>query len=718
MPGSKRARLKRMLTPWRHTREEGAQIGVQAPEEPALSSLAMIIGNDAMNAAPYMGELQSRIPAPAPAFDEEEMPEDTASDSVSDRAAETETEAEANTDTAMSRDPMSDLYHKLRTSKRGGLHRHSGNSEQYEGVMRILGSINAAMGQGFSADSRSNIRQVQNMEAMYRQLITICDAYIDQASVRFSHRGRQRSRLVRQIRELAVQDMVGLAEARMELRSMPEEQQAGKSWREIVEKARMVHLRVRDFSRLNKATGGQASEVLKIKDNGGAAEGTSVRVQGADGSEEALSQLHFFKPEDEFDLEQATIAGKIVNKILERFPQLSEEDKAAIRQVAMASEEGELQEPAGLSEQGKLAFAVLQANERGAGTTFRSLMDPSGIAAEGGKINMTKRNVATSRMAALLGLEHLVAKSQEVEIFDEATNQSIRGNLMEKAEGISLQEDLFQGVAAAKGSGHAIKVSSGAQRDLLNLQILDVLCGQMDRHMGNIMVTLDRQTPINEEAPITGEETVTGIQAIDNDAAFGTNTDVVGMELPDRSDRRVYDPETGEITLPYMDKNLAERILELSPEVVRFALQGLITEAEIEAALKRLEMMQSAIRKSFEKSPDKFLEDDQWNDNTAQELFDRSWNAEGNLDDERDAEQNRLLKETIPDIMAIPPGKRTKEQQETFRRVDGEIRTMLRTKYRARHMNESNYFGRVLIKGMNLFNLRGEAPRLRPEEEG
>lgn len=660
------------------------------------------LGNQELNAQ-LQAELKEKLPPQVPAFDADETQKDTAGDAADEPADA----ADRDTSTATSKEPLSNLYNALKTSKRGGyFHRHSG-SEKYEEVMSTLRSINAAVGQRFSADSRSNLEQVRNLETLYRMLLTACEAYTDRFAP-ITDKGKYRRHLVEQIRELACQDLVGLSEVRMELRSMPEEKQEGKSWREIVENARMVHLKVKDFSKFGKAEGGQASEVLKIKDNGGDdSKGTGVRVQNADGSEKALTELHFFKPEDEFDLSQKTIAGKIVNKILERFPMVSENEKEVIRQSAMASDEPK--EPEGLSENGKLAFAAVKMNVKGAKVTYDELLTVSGIADEGGKINMTKRNVATSRMAALIGLEHLVAKSQEVEIFDEATNRTLRGNLMEKAEGMQMRDEFTRAYKEARGKGTAVRVSGSAQRDIVNLQVLDVLCGQMDRHSGNIMVKLDRQTPVSEENPLTGEETITGIQGIDNDAAFGTNTDVLNAKDRNRHDRRVYDPETGKMTLPYMDKNLAERILELRPEVVRFALTGLITEPEIDAALQRLKLMQKAIRNT---SKEQFLEDDQWNDETAYTMFKQNWESEGKLYNQQDAERDKLLAKAIPEIFNKKPGERTDEERQIYNKTKGEITNKLRGKYNKMYASKNNYFGRIMLESMGIpgREIWGDAP--------
>ena len=85
------------------------------------------------------------------------------------------------------------------------------------------------------------------------------------------------------------------------------------------------------------------------------------------------------------------------------------------------------------------------------------------------------------------------------------TGRLIRGNLMDQAEGIeyaNVWEDLING-----------RVTSSFLRDVTNLQVLDVLCGQLDRHGGNMMYKVENGN-------------ITGVQGSDNDAAFGTNVDV------------------------------------------------------------------------------------------------------------------------------------------------------------------------------------------------
>lgn len=224
---------------------------------------------------------------------------------------------------------------------------------------------------------------------------------------------------------------------------------AAETWETVLRSARSVKISVRDFSRLEGARGGASSEVVKLQTETG---------------------TKYFKREDSIDLDEVR----------------DETDKPlAIAKKEMFEKFGNVPE----------ADVSL----------LPDLYENLGFLDEGGVVNMSRRNVATSRMASLLGLEELIAKSQTVDITDEATGRLIRGNLMDQAEGIeyaNVWEDLING-----------RVTSSFLRDVTNLQVLDVLCGQLDRHGGNMMYKVENGN-------------ITGVQGIDNDAAFDTNVDV------------------------------------------------------------------------------------------------------------------------------------------------------------------------------------------------
>ena len=110
------------------------------------------------------------------------------------------------------------------------------------------------------------------------------------------------------------------------------------------------------------------------------------------------------------------------------------------------------------------------------------------------------------------------------------------------------------------------------QRQVANLQLFDIICGQLDRHMGNVMVKQDN----------TGTE-VTGI---DNDFAFSSSsnsTDTIGGG--------------GSKTLMpgIIDQFFAEAVLAVNEGAFQGALKGL-SSAEIRAAVARFTDVKAQLR--------------------------------------------------------------------------------------------------------------------------
>ena len=524
----------------------------------------------------------------------------------------------------MARTSLAQLYNNLKNSKRGGLFTGS-NSRFYTAVMSDLSDINTNMQKSFTKDTVENQKMLINMEHMYQKLIKSCNDYI--ARDPSTKAGIHRKELVTQIQAQASSDLVALDAVRTEFCSLSPEEQSTKGWNDLLDQARTVRLSVKNFSALGKAEGGQASEVYKLN-------GSNTNVRNADGNVAALSDTYFFKNEDEIDMTKETCAGKVVENILKRYPKLSKKEKGIIRKwantmktdISMTNESSVRklgdEVSSKLSNEGKEAVQSVVKVLKGTSTTLTNLV-PALKLGDQEKINMSRRNVATSRVAALMGLENLVANSQTAEIYDEASGQTFKGNLMEKAQGMSAAQFLKNEQKKGKENKSwtktdiKVNVTGGFQRDMCNLQVLDVICGQSDRHHNNFFVSTNE----------AGE--LAGLQGIDNDGAFGLNEEVSSAKDANRHDRGIYDMDTGEMTIPYMDKNLAERILQIEPDMFRFALQDLLKKEEIEAVIKRLERTKDAILKTKQTEPNRLLKDDEWNDDTAQDMINQAWDMKG-----------------------------------------------------------------------------------------
>lgn len=116
------------------------------------------------------------------------------------------------------------------------------------------------------------------------------------------------------------------------------------------------------------------------------------------------------------------------------------------------------------------------------------------------------------------------------------------------------------------------------RRDLANAEVLDHLCGQVDRHMRNLTI-------------VTDGDGVSHIVLFDNDLAYGIEDYYRGNPEEDP------DPRGKLQALPKaIDRDLAETLLRLTKADLERDLSGLISNAEIDAMAKRLAILQKYIR--------------------------------------------------------------------------------------------------------------------------
>ncbi|MDY3819364.1 MAG: hypothetical protein SO019_09935 [Lachnospiraceae bacterium] len=455
---------------------------------------------------------------------------------------------------------------KLEASEKGGIGKK--NSKYFNRVLNALEDTAKVMDHGFSKTSKNNFKILSDAASALRVLQTACQEYT--ARNPRSKRGIIRRNIVLQIQKYAAQDAIGCQKSISDFIGKKPEEQARETWVSVLGKARSVQLTVDDFSKLKAPGSGQASDVVMLPFEEG-----------------EQSTTKYFKKEDSINMDVVKEKGKdappylALQETLKKYPKLSKEDQELFKELNDKSTPNEISKKK-FTEKGASAANYYVRRWSQLKTTIESLMGPLGIVDESGNIaNMSRRNVATSRIAELLGLGNLVAKSQTVDILDKATGQTIRGNLMDQAKG--------KGYDDVHDAFVDNQITSGFVRDAANLQVLDMLCGQVDRHAGNMMYITEKQNDV---------EVVTGIQGIDNDGAFGTNTDVLSAKDSSRKDLRVFDPKTFEMIIPYMDDEVAERIKNLDRGVVQYVLKDLLTKEEIQATLERLDILKTGIMKA------------------------------------------------------------------------------------------------------------------------
>lgn len=315
----------------------------------------------------------------------------------------------------------------LLRSEKGGLGRK--NSKYFRRVQDELEKTVGVLSKSFSnviEDNRAMLLEACNA---FQALLDACKQYT--ARNPHTKAGQVRRDLVLQIQEYAQRDLYGCGDVYYEFLSMPPQEQSKETWQAVLSRSRTRKLTVDDLSELEKASGGRASEVLKIESQ----EGDHTVTK-------------YFKKEESIDVSAGIgwdweEAPKYIalQETLKRFPKLSKNEKKQLREFVSSDSESSMpfessdSEPSMTTEVGKDALQFYKTFLKKNKLTIGALMLPLGIVDEGGEANMTRRNVATSRMAELLGLGNLIAKSQTVEIFDKASGKTIRGNLMDQAEG-------------------------------------------------------------------------------------------------------------------------------------------------------------------------------------------------------------------------------------------------------------------------------------------
>ncbi len=201
---------------------------------------------------------------------------------------------------------------------------------------------------------------------------------------------------------------------------------------------------------------------------------------------------------------------------------------------------------------------------------------------------LSKRNVATSRMAKLLGLEGMVVGSRMAEVL--INGKRMRGIIMDEAPGKSSDE-----VEAEEDQlGKSVRYSPEVFHQLMNLQVFDIICGQVDRHRGNYLCT---RGPLNNN-PASDVTELRSLMAIDNDMSFGTLTYQDILERGAHGLNKIRNIEIdGLFCAPYVDYDLYNNIRNLTEERINYEMCDILTKEERKALYDRIQ----GVRKAFEK---------------------------------------------------------------------------------------------------------------------
>lgn len=193
-----------------------------------------------------------------------------------------------------------------------------------------------------------------------------------------------------------------------------------------------------------------------------------------------------------------------------------------------------------------------------------------------GEVELTSRNVATSRLAELLGVGTLIAHSEKMTV--DVNGKSVSGCFMEFAEGVDVRntKEMYE---LSKFSNISVEAGGSFSKDASNLQLFDVICGQKDRHAGNLFVKLG-------EPDEKGVRKVVGLQGIDNDLAFFSSTNIKA------------DGKSPINNITFVDGAFARNVEALTKEKIEYAVGDLLNSTEIDRLMMRLERVKTHIKEN------------------------------------------------------------------------------------------------------------------------
>ena len=138
--------------------------------------------------------------------------------------------------------------------------------------------------------------------------------------------------------------------------------------------------------------------------------------------------------------------------------------------------------------------------------------------------------------------------------------------------------------------------SPGMVRDQSDLQIFDLICGQVDRHGANAFYKIGEMGP-------DGTRPLLGLMGIDNDMAFSPE-----VRLDDKGKLESIGKTDYTEFMNFISEDMADKIMALDREKLEFAVGDIITEREMDGLVARTEKMKELIQSQMYK-----VKEGEWN---------------------------------------------------------------------------------------------------------
>lgn len=255
--------------------------------------------------------------------------------------------------------------------------------------------------------------------------------------------------------------------------------------------------------------------------------------------------------------------------------------------------------------------------------------------------NMTARNFASERVAELLGLKGLIIHNTEAYVVGE-NGERRKGFVMDQAKGVPAAK--LVEISAEKD--YPIHFTEEAQKQLLNLQMLDNITGQIDRHANNYFVEYEEEYDKDTSEMCLVVKSVVGI---DNDFAFGKNIEIhdrgnntssVLKKLEKLSEedaggrrrKKKKDKNQNEVEYEYIpgmiDRKMYQSLITLTPELLAINLENVIEPEYLKPLQRRYKIIRDAVieakRKADEQKIDFFREKtESWGMDSQKALVDK-----------------------------------------------------------------------------------------------
>ena len=450
---------------------------------------------------------------------------------------------------------------------------------------------------------------------MMKNVASRCDAYLAAKNPWFKE-GKVRRDYVRKISERVGKDIIGMEDKLTAYWEQPEEEKVRiKSWTDFLNWERTVNYRNGEDGVTITHTGGGTSDVIVIEQNGKKKFFKKEDKLPPNKIEEVVADIEdeIISENEKGSMTQGSIdyyKVQFLERFGEEFPQkISYRVRfEALRDLEKTNDPyvdlknaltGFFMYPRGVVADLLERVDLIEEDEKRQSVqkalgdlfvTIRKAFTSAGVGVDAACIdegeNLVKRNVATYKLADMLGIGHLIPKSEMATL--EVDGKKMYGVMMDDAEG-ETYNDLTSDNPKPEYAGKIAHYTAEGFRDCFMLQILDVICGQIDRHELNRMLKLKQGKKNNIE--------VVGIKGIDSDMSFGNRSySSILKSFP------AFEDKNG-LAFP-ISRDVATAILELDPAVLNYEMMGILNKEERKNLVDRLNGVKHAIKKrqAYEKS--------------------------------------------------------------------------------------------------------------------